>query len=99
MSITGVDCYDRLEPYLSAGLSMFAMSARNLTRDMALDTLRGAALSEQLRQRVIRGSQEHGFEYWLRPPRLATYLEEADEEMVDAIVYLSLWNMQRERKR
>ena len=93
--LTGEACYAQLEPFIDAGLSTFAMSARAMTRDMALDTLRGASLSELLKQRVIKGSAEHGFEYWLRPPRLATYLQEADEEMVDAIVYLSLWNMQR----
>jgi hypothetical protein len=46
---------------------------------------------------VIEGSAEHNFDYWVRPPLLGVYLQEADEEMIDAVVYLSLWYMQRGR--
>jgi hypothetical protein len=95
--LTGDRCYAKLEPYLGAGLSLFAMSAQNMAHDMAIGNRRGAELDELLRQRVIEGSAEHNFDYWVRPPLLGVYLQEADEEMIDAVVYLSLWYMQRGR--
>ena len=95
--MTGEQCFARLKPYLGAGLSLFAMSAQNMAHDIAIGNRRGTDLSQLLKRRVIEGSAEHDFDYWVRPPLLPVYFEEADEEMIDAIVYLSLWYMQRGR--
>lgn len=95
--MTGDQCYARLQPHIPAALSMFSRWAEQMAHDMALENPRGKQLNELLRQRVIEGSAEHNFDYWKRPPLLDVFLDEADEECVDAIVYFALWYMQRGR--
>ena len=95
--MTGDRCYARLQPYLPAAVSMFMVSSANMAHDIAVGTARGEYLSELLRQRVIEGSVEHKFDYWVNNPELGQLLADADEELVDAIVYFALWYMHRGR--
>ena len=57
--MTGEQCFARLQPYLGAGLSLFAMSAQNMAHDIAIGNRRGTDLSQLLKRRVIEGSAEH----------------------------------------
>jgi len=93
--MTGEDAYERLKPFLPAGMSMFAASAQQLAFDMAIGNERGKQMTTQLRQRIIDGSAEHNFDYWNRPPAVARLIWEADEELLDAIAYFALWYMHR----
>lgn len=97
MNRTGQRCYQHLERYLPAGMSLFAVTAANMVHDIAVGNERGKHLSDVLRQRVIEGSAEHHFGYWQRLDDPRILLTEADEELIDAIVYLALWYMQRGR--
>lgn len=93
--MTGDQCYQKLQPYLPAALSMFAITAQEIAHDVAVSNTRGKQLAYLLQQRVIEGSAEHNFAYWKNPPPLNVLLDEADEELVDAIVYFALWYMTR----
>lgn len=95
--MTGDKCYAKLQPFLPAAMSLFAITAQNIAHDIAVGNERGRQLSYLLEQRVIEGSAEHRFEYWLQPPDPRVLLQEADEELVDAIVYFALWYMTRGR--
>lgn len=94
---TGQKCYQHLQPFLPAGMSLFAVTAANMVHDIAVGNDRGKQLSEMLKQRVIEGSAEHNFGYWQHLDAPNVLLAEADEELVDAIVYFALWYMQRGR--
>ncbi|MGI9116392.1 MAG: hypothetical protein ACR2JV_01995 [Gaiellales bacterium] len=78
-------------------MSLFAVTAANMVHDIAVGNERGKELVQQLEQRVIEGSAEHNFGYWQRLDDPRVLLREADEELIDAIVYLALWYMQRGR--
>jgi hypothetical protein len=93
--VTGDQCYEQLQPYLPAALSLFAITAQEIAHDIAVSNPRGKQLAYLLQQRVIEGSAEHNFEYWKVPPDLRVLLDEADEELIDAIVYFALWYMTR----
>ena len=93
--MTGDQCYEKLQPYLPAALSLFAITAQEIAHDIAVSNPRGKQLAYLLQQRVIEGSAEHNFEYWKVPPPLHVLMDEADEELIDAIVYFALWYMTR----
>lgn len=94
---TGDECYAQLEPYLSAALSTFVVWAQRTAQEMAVKGERGEQLHRLLRTRVVEGSAEHGFAYWKKPPRPSLLFDEAEQEIIDAIVYFALWHKTRGR--
>ena len=74
---------------------MFAITAQEMAHDMAVNNERGRQLTQLLQKRVIEGSAEHEYAYWVNAPALCVLLDEADEELIDAIVYFAIWYMTR----
>jgi hypothetical protein len=92
---TGEECYAQLQPHIGQALSTFVVWAQRIAQEMALSGERGGQLHRLLRNRVIEGSAEHGFAYWKKPPRPSVLFDEAEEELLDAIVYFALWHKTR----
>lgn len=94
---TGERCYAELEPHLHQALATFVLWAQRTAQEMTVGGERGAQLHRLLKTRVIEGSEEHGYAYWKRPPRASLLFDEAEEELLDAIVYFALWHKNRGR--
>ena len=94
---SGEECYAQLEPHLHQALATFVIWAQRTATELTNRSERGQQLHRLLKTRVVEGSEEHGFAYWKKPPRASVLFDEAEEELLDAIVYFALWHKNRGR--
>lgn len=97
--LTGARCWEEVAPFVERALddvSEYMRGVSSLCQDP--DSNVGQLFLERMRQRVIEGSELHDFELW-RPGRSPNgLLQEAEEELLDAVVYFAIRAMLIDRK-
>lgn len=97
--MTGPRCWEEVEPFIDTALddvSEYMRGLSSLCHDP--DSNAGQLFRERMRDRVIEGSELHQFELW-QPGRTANgLLQEAQEELLDAVIYFAIRAMLINRK-
>tara|TARA_R110000868_G_scaffold279524_2_gene539581 strand:+ start:9386 stop:9697 length:312 start_codon:yes stop_codon:yes gene_type:complete len=97
--LTGARCWEEVAPYIDTALddvSEYMRGISSLTLDP--DSNLGQLFRERMRQRVIEGSELHEFELWQPGRSSSGLIEEAEEELLDAVIYFAIRAMLIGRK-
>ena len=97
--ITGARCWEEVEPFIDTALDDVSEYMRGLS-SLCLDpdSNAGQLFREKMRDRVIVGSELHEFDLW-QPGRSPNgLLREAQEELLDAVIYFAIRAMLIDRK-